>query len=85
MTAYNVKAHPAFSRYDLAEAPGLAARMRRLFSRLGDWAQERRAYSRTFNELQALGDRDLADIGLVRGDIAFVARQAARGNTAARA
>lgn len=41
----------------------LAARLRRF-----------RLYHRTVAELNALGDRDLADLGLRRGDIPEVAR-----------
>ena len=43
-------------------APGL---VRRLLDRLA----ERRRYWRTVNELEALSDRDLADVGLRRHDI----------------
>jgi len=36
-------------------------------------------YSRTVSELEALSNRDLADLGIARGDINRIARQAARG------
>lgn len=35
----------------------------------------RRDYQRTYDELNALSDHDLADIGICRGQIAALARQ----------
>lgn len=35
-------------------------------------------YSRTYSELQNLTDRDLADLGISRGDISRIAREAVR-------
>jgi uncharacterized protein YjiS (DUF1127 family) len=43
------------------------------------WLQERRAYSRAFDELDSLSDRELADIGISRSDIPFIAREGVRG------
>ena len=45
-----------------------------LKSRITTWKR----YSRTVNELQALSNRELTDLGIPRGDIARVAREAAR-------
>ena len=45
-----------------------------LKSRITSWKR----YSRTVNELQALSNRELTDLGIPRGDIARVAREAAR-------
>lgn len=45
-----------------------------LKSRITTWKR----YSRTVNELQALTNRELSDLGIPRGDIARVAREAAR-------
>jgi uncharacterized protein YjiS (DUF1127 family) len=45
-----------------------------LKSRITTWKR----YSRTVNELQALTNRELTDLGIARGDIARVAREAAR-------
>ena len=45
-----------------------------LKSRITTWKR----YSRTVNELQALSNRELSDLGIPRGDIARVAREAAR-------
>jgi uncharacterized protein YjiS (DUF1127 family) len=47
--------------------------------RLAGWMGEQRRYRRTMNELSALTDRELEDIGLSRGDIESVAQRCARG------
>ncbi len=52
---------------------GLLGRLR---ATLGDY----RAYLATFDELSALSDRELDDIGLARGTIADVARASVYGN-----
>jgi uncharacterized protein YjiS (DUF1127 family) len=44
---------------------------------IGLWRRWR-AYRRTYRELSQLGDRELADINLARGEIEAVAREAAR-------
>jgi uncharacterized protein YjiS (DUF1127 family) len=51
---------------------GVLARIRQ------SWADYRK-FRQTYDELNALGDRDLADLGLVRLDIPFVAREAVYG------
>ena len=43
-----------------------------IFGKYKDW----RAYRRTVNELNALSSRELADLGIARADIPFVARRA---------
>ena len=43
--------------------------------RLRNWAR----YRNTVRELSQLTDRDLADLGIARGDIRFVAKKHARG------
>lgn len=48
-------------------------------ARLMQWYARWTIYRRTRDELMALGDRDLADLGLVRGDVERIARQAAAG------
>ena len=35
-----------------------------------------RSYRRTVNELNSLSNRELADLGIARGDIPFIARRA---------
>lgn len=47
----------------------------RLVQRLQDAATRRRLYRETVNELAALSDRELDDIGIVRCDIGLIARQ----------
>jgi uncharacterized protein YjiS (DUF1127 family) len=78
-----------------ARDEALAAGLRKLFTRIGQglatagralhaWPERRR----TYDSLRALTDRELADIGMARGDIARVfepgfalpAKQAANGN-----
>ena len=46
--------------------------------RLGGWLGEQRRYRQTMNELSALTDRELDDIGMSRGDIEAVAERCAR-------
>ncbi len=45
-----------------------------LKSRITTWKR----YSRTVTELQALTNRELADLGIARADIQRIAREAAR-------
>jgi uncharacterized protein YjiS (DUF1127 family) len=46
-----------------------------LRKRLRNWSR----YRNTVRELSQLTDRDLADLGIARGDIRFVAKKHARG------
>ncbi|MGQ0485288.1 MAG: DUF1127 domain-containing protein [Hyphomicrobiales bacterium] len=45
-----------------------------LKTRYGNWQR----YRRTVAELASLSDRDLADLGIMRSDIARLAREATR-------
>jgi uncharacterized protein YjiS (DUF1127 family) len=45
-----------------------------LKTRINTWKR----YSRTVSELQSLSNRELADLGIMRGDIARVAKDAVR-------
>jgi uncharacterized protein YjiS (DUF1127 family) len=74
MSAYNVKAHPAFSGYDFAGEGSSANGMRGLFARVAKWREQRRSYQQLLFELEGLSDRDLADIGISRFDIPAIAR-----------
>jgi len=56
---------------------GLMARFEALRSAGAQLLRRRRIYSRTLAELSALTDRELADLGISRFDIARVAREAA--------
>ena len=58
---------------DTTEQPGIFARLRQSFA-------DYREYLATYNELNALSDRELADIGLSRLNIRDIAREAAYGN-----
>jgi uncharacterized protein YjiS (DUF1127 family) len=49
-----------------------------LFERAVAWLSEQARYRRTLNELAALTDRELDDIGLARGEVEAVARRSAR-------
>ncbi len=55
-------------------------RMSGIFAHLGDALARRRVYRRTLEELRQLSDRELADLGISRLNIADVAREAAYGN-----
>jgi uncharacterized protein YjiS (DUF1127 family) len=58
---------------DYAEQPSLFARLRLSFA-------DYREYLATYGELNALSDRELADIGLSRLNVGDVAREAVYGN-----
>lgn len=58
---------------------GLAARVFHVLAYLADRRRKHALYHDTLSELSAMSDRDLADIGLRRGMIEDIARQAAYG------
>ncbi len=68
----------AYTRFDFAQPDryGLSARFQWLRESLRRHAAQRAVYRRTVEELQALSDRDLADLGMHRSDIPRIARQA---------
>lgn len=71
------------SSYRVLGTPGashtkIATRGSSLLQRLFAWIGEQQRYRRTLNELSALSERELEDIGLTRGDIEHVARRSAR-------
>ncbi|HRO10291.1 DUF1127 domain-containing protein [Amaricoccus sp.] len=60
-----------FGRADLradVKVPGLGAR-------IGKWLADYRLYRRTLDELEALSDRELADLGLSRLQIRDIAHE----------
>lgn len=59
------------------EAVRLPAGLGALRARLAEVIARRRAYAATLRELNALTERELNDLGLSRGDIRRVAREAA--------
>lgn len=59
--------------------PGrLLGALRRAFARFRERMEEQRRYRRTVRELMSLTDQELDDIGLSRGQIRDIAREAAR-------
>lgn len=76
MATYELRSHGAFAGHESA-ANSLFSQIRSYFTNPFAVSDERRAYLETFRELQALSDRDLADIGISRGDIERIAREAA--------
>ena len=58
---------------DYVEQPGVFARLRQAFA-------AQRAYLATYEELDALSDRALADLDLSRLNVRDVAREAVYGN-----
>jgi uncharacterized protein YjiS (DUF1127 family) len=63
--------------YVRSQDAGLVARVEALLVAGAQLLRRRRIYSRTQAELSALTDRELADLGISRFDIARVAREAA--------
>jgi uncharacterized protein YjiS (DUF1127 family) len=58
---------------------GLLARLAVLKDGIATAVQQRRTYSRTLVELNALSDRELADLGIARMAIPDIAHEAAYG------
>ncbi len=58
---------------------GLLDRVSAAFKYLSEARAQRKVYHTTLNELRALNGRDLADLGISRADIPFLARAAAYG------
>lgn len=58
---------------------GLAKRIRASIGQVRMYAAKRRIYGQTYNELSALSQRDLKDLGIARANIPEIARAAAFG------
>ena len=84
MSTYNVKAHPAFAGYDIAEQHGGTTRNSPHIPAFLRVDEGSRAYRQAVFELNGLSDRDLADIGIARGDIQSIALQTAKAKVARR-
>jgi uncharacterized protein YjiS (DUF1127 family) len=56
--------------------------LRSALADFGAWRERQALYNRTVSELDALTDRDLADLGIPRADIRRIAREAARAASA---
>jgi uncharacterized protein YjiS (DUF1127 family) len=76
MSTYNLKANSGLAGYELGENSALGG-AGGLFGKVGAWWRAHRAYRQTFMELDALSNRDLADIGVSRSDIPAIAAKAA--------
>lgn len=61
-------------------ATGLRARIQAWTAARAVRRAQTKVYRTTFNQLNAMSDRDLADIGIARGMIDQVAHEAAYGN-----
>ena len=55
----------------------LSAQIREFLGAVSQHAARQAAYRQTLNELRALTDRDLADLGIARADIRRIALEAA--------
>ena len=55
----------------------IGATVSQLFARLAHSLRRRRTYMRTLNELRALSDRELADLGMHRAGLKAIAAEAA--------
>jgi uncharacterized protein YjiS (DUF1127 family) len=76
MATYDLKGFANFA----GSEPKTGAQLSRILGFLKKsfaMSPERRAYLDTLRELQSLSDRELDDIGISRGDIQHVAREAA--------
>jgi uncharacterized protein YjiS (DUF1127 family) len=49
------------------------------FEFVRQYLENRRVYLRTLRELSSCTDRELQELGIARGDVEHIARQAARG------
>lgn len=58
---------------------GLMERLNSFRADMADRRAKRAVYTQTVNELAAMSDRDLADIGIARGMIETIALEAAYG------
>lgn len=58
---------------------GLRARIEASFAAFRKQVAMRRTFQQTFDELNRLSDRDLADLDIARSDIARIARESVYG------
>ncbi len=69
--------------YIAANTPSGAAsqsRVAEFFANLRQSFADYRLFQKTYNELNQLADRELADLGITRGDISSIAREAVYAN-----
>ena len=70
--------HMAYAT-DIRTAGTFGDRIAAIFKTIGEARAQRKIYNRTLNELRGLDARDLADLGISRSEIPFLAREAAYG------
>jgi uncharacterized protein YjiS (DUF1127 family) len=63
----------------IASGFNLVERFATLRASIADRLAKRAVYLRTLNELEALNERDLADLGIARSNIQAIATEAAYG------
>lgn len=69
----------AYAQSTRTATPGIADRIHALFTAAQEALGRRRVYRQTLNELNALTDRELADLGIARSMISRIAIEAAEG------
>lgn len=67
----------AFASHTAHSHTGFAGTLDTLRARLVAWVARRAVYTQTYNELSALNNRELADLGISRSEIKYIAREAA--------
>lgn len=60
------------------QTSGVSGKVAQVFSNLSIYMKRRAIARQTFAELAGLSDRELSDLGLSRGDIRRIAREAAQ-------
>ncbi len=67
----------AYTTTNATTASLVSSRIAAFFADLAERSEKRRVYRTTFNELNALSSRDLADLGINRTQIKSIAYEAA--------
>ncbi|WP_417270538.1 DUF1127 domain-containing protein [Celeribacter sp.] len=67
----------AYAAHTLFSHDPLGARFARAVEGIRHWRAQRVEFDKVYNELAQMTDRDLADIGISRGQIRDIAKQAA--------
>ena len=69
----------AFFTDTQTQTAGFTAKLAHMFETLSDTMKRRKIARTTYAELAGLSDRELNDLGISRGDIRRLAREAAQG------
>jgi uncharacterized protein YjiS (DUF1127 family) len=75
--AFQAAQHPYFPGDTIHRPSAGAIKRNVMFASIVRFIREHRRYNQSLSELSRLGDRELADIGLSRSDIPWVAWNAA--------